>query len=76
MYTNRQNRFRQLCEQVKDTLEALFEQFPNAKIPLDENIDLMDYVIPSDFVEKCETRDEHIPTEIIEEIEKKFAETP
>lgn len=57
----RLDRFHHLCGQVKTTLDIIFQEFPNSKLPLTKitagEIDLMDYIVPSDFVEKCEIGD-------------------
>lgn len=57
----RLDRFHYLCGQVKMYLDVIFEEFPNSKLPLTKTtageIDLMDYIVPSDFVEKCEIGD-------------------
>ena len=57
----RLTRFQYLCGQVKASLDIIFREFPNAKLPLTKTtageIDLMDYIVPSDFVEKCEIGD-------------------
>ena len=57
----RLDRFKYLCGQVKMYLDVIFDEFPNSKLPLTKTtageIDLMDYIVPSDFVEKCEIGD-------------------
>ena len=59
--TERLDRFQYLCGQVKTALDIIFREFPNSKLPLTKTtageIDLMDYIVPSDFVEKCEIGD-------------------
>ena len=59
--TERIDRFQYLCGQVKTYLDTIFQEFPNSKLPLTkttaDEIDLMDYIVPSDFVEKCEIGD-------------------
>lgn len=59
--TARMDRFQYLCKQVKVYLDTIFQEFPNAKVPLTktptDEIDLMDYIVPCDFVEKCEIGD-------------------
>ena len=59
--TARLDRFHHLCGQVKTYLDVIFQEFPNSKLPLTKTtageIDLMDYIVPSDFVEKCEIGD-------------------
>ena len=59
--TERIDRFQYLCGQVKVYLDTIFQEFPDAKLPLAKTtageIDLMDYIVPSDFVEKCEIGD-------------------
>ena len=59
--TERLSRFQFLCGQVKIYLDIIFQEFPNSKLPLTKTtageIDLMDYIVPSDFVEKCEIGD-------------------
>ena len=59
--TERLDRFHYLCGQVKIYLDTIFQEFPNSKLPLTKTtageIDLMDYIVPSDFVEKCEIGD-------------------
>lgn len=57
----KRQRFSELVETLQETLNELFENYPNAKIPLtvspDETIDLMDLIVPSDFCDKCEMGD-------------------
>lgn len=59
--TERLDRFYYLCGQVKTALDIIFQEFPNSKLPLTKTtageIDLMDYIVPNDFVEKCEIGD-------------------
>ena len=59
--TERLDRFKYLCGQVKTYLDIIFQEFPNSKLPLTKTtageIDLMDYIVPNDFVEKCEIGD-------------------
>ena len=59
--TERLDRFHYLCGQVKTYLDVIFQEFPNSKLPLTKTtageIDLMDYIVPSNFVEKCEIGD-------------------
>ena len=59
--TERLDRFHYLCGQVKIYLDTIFQEFPNSKLPLTKTtageIDLMDYIVSSDFVEKCEIGD-------------------
>ena len=59
--TERLDRFKYLCGQVQIYLDTIFKEFPNSKLPLTKTtageIDLMDYIVPNDFVEKCEIGD-------------------
>jgi hypothetical protein len=54
----RKNHFKGLITTLEDTLRTLQGTFPNAVIPLvvspTETIDLMDYIIPADFVDRCQ----------------------
>lgn len=53
----REKNFRRLCKDLKNILDELFEKYPNACIPLTvtptKSIDLLDYIVPNDFVDKC-----------------------
>lgn len=54
----RKNFFDDLVTTLADTLRTINAEFPNAVIPLvvspTETIDLMDYIIPADFADKCQ----------------------
>jgi hypothetical protein len=54
----RKNHFNDLITTLEDTLRTLQGTFPNAAIPLvvspTETVDLMDYIIPADFVDRCQ----------------------
>ncbi len=52
----RRERFTTLCENLARDLNTLFDEFPNAKVPLG-GIDLMDHIVPKDFAESCEIGD-------------------
>ena len=52
----RRDRFTTLCENLVRDLQILFNEFPNATVPLGE-IDLMDHMIPVDFVDSCDIGD-------------------
>ena len=57
----RKNHFNDLVAILEDTLRTLQGTFPNATIPLvispTETADLMDYIIPADFAERCKMGD-------------------
>lgn len=50
-------RFKALVESLKVVLDTISTDYPNAVIPLivspNETIDIMDLIIPEDFIEKC-----------------------
>lgn len=52
----RRGRFTTLCENLARDLQILFDEFPNATVPLG-GIDLMDHIVPEDFVDSCEIGD-------------------
>ena len=55
---NGKERFNNLVVVLEDTLRTITAEFPDATIPLivspTENIDIMDYIIPVDFADKCQ----------------------
>lgn len=57
----RRDRFESLCAGLYSYLDAIFEEFPNAKVYLrkspTELIDLMDYIVPEETYEICEIGD-------------------
>lgn len=57
----RLNRFNHLCTQLEGALRAIDIEFPNANVYLSksptEQVNLMDLLIPQDFVKKCEIGD-------------------
>lgn len=58
---SRLNRFNHLCAQLEGTLRAIDIEFPNANVYLTksptEQVNLLDLIIPQDFVKKCEIGD-------------------
>ena len=50
--------FKYLVDTLEETLRTINAEFPDATIPLvispTETIDLMDYIIPADFADKCQ----------------------
>lgn len=57
----RRDRFDSLCSGLYGYLDAIFREFPNAKVYLckgpDELLDLMDFLIPEGWSEICEIGD-------------------
>lgn len=57
----RLSRFNHLCAQLEGALRAIDIEFPNANVYLSksptEQVNLMDLLIPQDFVKKCEIGD-------------------
>lgn len=55
---NGKERFNNLIVVLEDTLRAINAEFPDATIPLivspTKNIDIMDYIVPADFADKCQ----------------------
>ena len=53
----KKSRFKALVESLKVILDTISADYPNAVIPLtvspNETIDIMDLIIPEDFIEKC-----------------------
>ena len=54
---DKKSRFKALVVSLKVVLDKISEDYPNAVIPLtvspNETIDIMDLIIPEDFIEKC-----------------------
>ena len=50
-------KFKALTELLKDVLDKISSEYPDAVIPLtispDETIDIMDLIVSKDFIEKC-----------------------
>lgn len=59
--TERLDRFQYLCKQLEMYLDTIFKEFPNANVYLvkspEEQVNLLDLIIPQDFVKKCEIGD-------------------
>lgn len=59
--TERLDRFQYLCKQLEMYLDTIFKEFPDANVYLvkspTEQINLLDYIIPQDFLEKWEIGD-------------------
>ena len=63
--SGRKERFNELIITLDETLNEIFTDYPNAHIPLTlspllspiEEIDIMDLIIPKDFVQKCKMGD-------------------
>lgn len=57
----RLDRFQYLCKQLEMYLDTIFKEFPNANVYLvkspEENINLLDLLIPQDFLKKWEIGD-------------------
>ena len=57
----RQERFDYLCGELEKYLEAIYQEFPNAHIYLTktptQDIDLLDYILPKDFLKICQIGD-------------------
>ena len=57
----RRERFDFLCGELEKYLETLFNEFPNCHIYLtkspQESVDLMDLILPKNFLEKCKIGD-------------------
>lgn len=59
--TIRRQRFENLCRELESILNDLQNEFPCSNVCLtigmNEKVNLMDCIIPMDFVEKCEIGD-------------------
>lgn len=57
----RLERFQYLCKQLEMYLDTIFKEFPNANVYLvkspEENVNLLDLIIPQDFLKKWEIGD-------------------
>lgn len=57
----KRQRFQQLVITLEETLNEIFDNYPNAKLPLvvspAEEVDIMDLIIPQDFTNRCEMGD-------------------
>ncbi len=57
----KRQKFQQLVMTLEETLNEIFYNYPNAKLPLvvspTEEIDIMDLIIPQDFANRCEMGD-------------------
>lgn len=57
----RLDRFQYLCKQLEMYLDTIFKEFPNANVYLvkspEEHINLLDLLIPQDFLKKWEIGD-------------------
>lgn len=57
----KRQKFQQLVMTLEDTLNEIFYNYPNAKLPLvvspTEEVDIMDLIIPQDFANRCEMGD-------------------
>lgn len=57
----RLDRFKYLCKQLEMYLDTIFKEFPNANVYLvkspEEHINLLDLLIPQDFLKKWEIGD-------------------
>ena len=55
--SGKKERFNELIVALEEILNEIFADYPNAYIPLTlsplESIDIMDLMIPKDFVQKC-----------------------
>ena len=59
--TERLDRFQFLCKQLEMYLDTISREFPNANVYLvkspEENVNLLDLIVPQDFLKKCEIGD-------------------
>lgn len=57
----RLERFHYLCKQLEMYLDTIFKEFPNANVYLvkspEETVNLLDLIIPQDFLKKWEIGD-------------------
>ena len=57
----KRQKFQQLVTTLEETLNEIFDNYPNAKLPLvvspTEEVDIMDLIIPQDFANRCEMGD-------------------
>ena len=57
----KRQKFQQLVMTLEETLSEIFDNYPNAKLPLvvspTEEVDIMDLIIPQDFANRCEMGD-------------------
>ena len=57
----KRQKFQQLVKTLEETLNEIFDNYPNAKVPLvvspTEEVDIMDLIIPQDFANRCEMGD-------------------
>ena len=57
----RLDRFQYLCKQLEIYLDTIFKEFPNANVYLvkspEETVNLLDLIIPQDFLKKWEIGD-------------------
>ena len=57
----KRQKFQQLVITLEETLNEIFDNYPNAKLPLvvspTEEVDIMDLIIPQDFANRCEMGD-------------------
>lgn len=57
----RLDRFQYLCKQLEMYLDTIFKEFPNANVYLvkspEEHINLLDLLVPQDFLKKWEIGD-------------------
>ena len=57
----KRQKFQQLVKTLEETLNEIFDNYPNAKLPLvvspTEEVDIMDLIIPQDFANRCEMGD-------------------
>ena len=59
--SGKRERFNELIVALDEILDEIFANYPNAHIPLTlsplEEIDIMDLIVPKDFVQKCKMGD-------------------
>lgn len=57
----KRQKFQQLVMTLEETLNEIFDNYPNARLPLvvspTEEVDIMDLIIPQDFANRCEMGD-------------------
>lgn len=59
--SEKKERFNELIMSLEEILNEIFAEYPNAHIPLTlsplEYIDIMDLIVPKDFIQKCKMGD-------------------
>ena len=59
--SGKKERFNELIMSLEEILNEILAEYPNAHIPLTlsplESIDIMDLIVPKDFIQKCKMGD-------------------